>query len=83
LPAGGPGGDALVRAAAPGSPADIQRVVGRARRGTDGRSGPGGGAVSCEVWPVYLNPAVQAQALGTALTRLGFTAKVLKKGGRQ
>ena len=30
------------------------------------------------VRPVYLNPGVQAQALGAALARLGFTVEVLK-----
>jgi hypothetical protein len=31
-----------------------------------------------EVRPVYLNPGVQATALGAALARLGFTAEVLR-----
>lgn len=39
--------------------------------------------MSGQVRPVYLNPAVQAEALGAALSRLGFTAEVLRRGGHQ
>lgn len=34
--------------------------------------------MSGQVRPVYLHPGSQATALGAALTRLGFTAEVLK-----
>jgi hypothetical protein len=36
-----------------------------------------------QVRPGYLNPQAQAEALGAALSQLGFTAEVLKTGGHQ
>jgi len=39
--------------------------------------------VSGALRPVYLNPGNQAEALGAALTRIGFTASVLKTGAHQ
>lgn len=39
--------------------------------------------MSSQVRPVYLHPGDQAQALGEALSRLGFTAEVLKSGAHQ
>jgi hypothetical protein len=35
------------------------------------------------VRPVYLHPGTQAEALGEALGRLGFTAEVLRSGAHQ
>lgn len=37
--------------------------------------------MSGTVQPLYLHPGVQAEALGDALARLGFTATVLRRGG--
>jgi hypothetical protein len=39
--------------------------------------------VSNTVRPVYLHPGSQAEALRAALSRLGFTAELLKRGGHQ
>ena len=36
-----------------------------------------------QVGPVYLNPATQAQSLGAALARLGFTVEVLTARAHQ
>jgi hypothetical protein len=39
--------------------------------------------MSGQVRPVYLHPGKQAEALCAALSRLGFTAELLKQGGHQ
>ncbi len=39
--------------------------------------------MSSQVRPVCLHPGDQAQALGEALSRLGFTTEVLRSGGHQ
>jgi hypothetical protein len=39
--------------------------------------------MSGQVRPVYLHPGNQAEALGEALAKLGFTTEVLKTGGHQ
>jgi hypothetical protein len=48
-----------------------------------GLAGREGGGMSGQVRPAGLNPVSQAQALGAALTRLGFTAEVLSRGGHR
>jgi hypothetical protein len=39
--------------------------------------------MSGQMRPVYLHPGDQAEALGEALSALGFTTEVLKTGGHQ